>query len=197
MKVYISPSSQYNNKYEFGDYTEGQVCHGIGSAVYTRLTARGHDARVARTNLTYQERAAESNQYGPDVHLCIHTNAGGGDGTVVFCYPKNVNNPLVVSVYESVAKLSPGADDGIRPMTNLYEINKTKALCIYVEVEFHDRADLAEWIVSNIDPIAEAIVDGLIGPADMSDASQPVAEPNGPLINSGTVSREIWDHKSK
>lgn len=163
MKVYISPSSQSGNSYAIPDYVEAGVCYEIGKLVKQLLEKEGVQCEMPESqSTTIQHRALASNKFGADVHLCIHTNAGGGDGTVVFCYPKNVDNELVKSVYNEVAVLSPGADDGIRPRTDLYEINNTKALCIYVEVEFHDREDLASWIVSHTFDIAAAIVRGLL-----------------------------------
>ena len=32
----------------------------------------------------------------------------------------------------------------------------------FIEVEFHDKANLATWIINNIDPLANAIAEGVI-----------------------------------
>lgn len=188
MKVYISPSSQNHNQYEGVETTEAEVCWGIGTHVHALLSQLGHESIMPDNNQqTYQERVRQSNEYNPDVHLCIHTNAGGGDGTVVFCHPKNVDNEIVKRVYHEVAVTSPGEDDGIRAMTNLYEINKTKALCVYVECEFHDRSDLANWILNNQYNLAKAIVRGLTGEYNPSVPEEPNFTPSGPLVSSGPI----------
>lgn len=187
MKVYISPSSQNHNLYEGADTTEAKTCWEIGTYVHSLLSQLGHESAMPDNNQqTYQERVRQSNEYNPDVHLCIHTNAGGGDGTVVFCHPKNVDNEIVNRVYHEVAVASPGEDDGIRAMTNLYEINKTKALCVYVECEFHDRSDLANWIVNNTYTLAKAIVRGLTS-QNAAVATDPTFKPQGPLVEEGRV----------
>ena len=57
--------------------------------------------------------------------------------------------------------MTPSKDRGIYPRTDLYEINKTNALCIYVEVDFHDNKTTETWIYSNIENIALAICKGI------------------------------------
>ncbi len=160
MKIYLSPSDQTGNKYAYGSTNEAAVCREIANAAAEALKRNGYDVRVGGKNTTYQERTADSNAWGADVHLPIHSNAGGGDGTVMFAYPSSVGNKYVKAVYESVAAISPGKDDGIRGVTNLYEINKSKAVCVYLEVEFHDNANLAKWITENTGALGEAIAKG-------------------------------------
>lgn len=161
MKVYISPSDQVGNLYSYGNTNESEQCRAIGAILHEYLRRAGCDAKLAKEGLTYQERTAESNSWGADIHMCIHTNAGGGDGTVVFCHPNSVDNTYVISVYNELADISPGKDDGIRPVSNLYEINNSNCLCIYCEVEFHDNPAGAKWIIENKDLIARAICAGL------------------------------------
>lgn len=160
MKIYISPSSQTANEYAWGNVSEEEICNRIGAVVAKALAKNGYEVKLAKRGMTYQQRVAESNAYGADIHVCIHTNAGGGDGTVMFAHPSSVNNKYVQNVYKMVAAISPGKDDGVRAMTNLYEINQTKATCVYVECEFHDNAKLAKWIVENVEALGEAIAKG-------------------------------------
>lgn len=160
MKIYISPSDQTGNKYNAGNTNEHTICQKIAEYAAKALKRNGYDVKVGKEGSTYRERVGESNAWGADVHLPIHTNAGGGDGTVVFAHPASVNNKYVKRVYEYVANLSPGKDDGIRAMNNLYEINNTRNVCVYLECEFHDNTQLAKWIINNVDEIGEAIAKG-------------------------------------
>lgn len=160
-KIYLSPSSQWANKYAYGSYTEAEICGKIAEATRVALVRNGYDVRVGSNKATYQERVTESNNWGANVHIPLHTNAGGGDGTVVFCHAQSKDNKYVKSVYTELAKLTPTNDDGIRTQDNLYEINKTKCVCVYVESEFHDNTNLAKWIVEHVTEIGETIAKGI------------------------------------
>lgn len=166
MKVYISPSSQTNNKYAYGNYTEAQVCRIIGEYMRNRIQARYKDkitCKLASDSLDVSGRIRDSNDFGADLHFCIHTNAGGGDGTLVMCYPGFENNEYVIRAYKAISAISPGKDDGIKPRTDLAEITGTKAICVYLEVEFHDVLSLAKWIVGNMQKIGNALADSILG----------------------------------
>ena len=160
MKIYLSPSDQKENKYATGNTNEAEVCDKIADAAKDALIRNGYDVKKGSINTSYEQRVAESNDWGADVHHPIHTNAGGGDGTLVMCWTGYENNKYVVSVYNEVAALSPGKDDGIKVNTSLYEINGTVATCVYLEVEFHDNTELAEWIIGHTKEIGEAIAKG-------------------------------------
>lgn len=162
MKVYLSPSDQWSNKTVTGT-TEAEQCGKIARAVATILNKRGNITLVGDNSKekSYRARVVESNKFGSDLHICIHTNAGGGQGTLVLCSDKSKDNQYVKSIYESVAKLTPSKDCGIKVRSDLYEINATKAVCVYVEVDFHDNKESQKWIENNIDNIALAIADGV------------------------------------
>lgn len=165
MKIYISPSDQWSNKTVTGN-TEANQCGKIARSLSTILNKRGNITLVGDNSKekTYRQRVVESNKFGSDLHICIHTNAGGGQGTLVLCSDKSKDNQYVKSVYESVAKLTPSKDKGIQTRSDLYEINATKAVCIYIEVDFHDNMESEKWIEANIDNIALAIADGITPP---------------------------------
>lgn len=162
MKVYLSPSDQWSNKTVTGT-TEAEQCGKIARSVATILNKRGNITLVGDNTKekTYRNRVVESNKFGSDLHICIHTNAGGGQGTLVLCSEKSKDNKYVKSIYESVAKLTPSKDKGIQVRSDLYEINATKAVCVYIEVDFHDNIESQKWIERNMDNIAKAIADGI------------------------------------
>ena len=161
MKIYLSPSSQWGNKYSYGNYNEAQVCGLIAEHAAAALKRNGYEVKVGdNVNKDMVARTAESNAWGADYHVPIHTNAGGGEGTVVFCYSGSTNNKYVKAVYNALAAVSPGKDRNVRTYDDLYEINSTSSVCIYTETEFHDNAELAKWIVENVEQIGEAIAKG-------------------------------------
>ena len=160
-KIYISPSDQYDNPYSYGGHTEGEICRQIGQAAYNALTRCGYQVKLADASLDISGRIADSNAWGADYHICVHTNAGGGDGTLVVCYGESVYDWVIVGVYNCVAEISPGYDDGIRVNESLAEINGTIATCVYLECEFHDNSTLAEWTVNHTTELGEAIAKGV------------------------------------
>lgn len=172
-KIYLSPSSQWGNKYSFGGYNEAQVCGLIAEAAYKALKRCGFDVKLGSNNGTMQSRTAESNAWGADYHVPIHTNAGGGQGTVFFCYSGSTNDKCLKAVYNEIAALSPGKDRGIKANDGLYEVNSATGITIYIESEFHDNENLAKWIVENVEPLGEAIARGFCNATGIKYVGKP------------------------
>lgn len=90
-KIYLSPSDQVRNIYAYGDTNEAAQCRKIASACKAALERNGFAVRTNfddGTNAMYT-RVAESNTWGADLHLCIHTNAGGGKGAEAYVLDKS------------------------------------------------------------------------------------------------------------
>lgn len=165
-KVYLSPSAQSANKYAYGNVTEQTVCNRIANEAKIALERNGFEVKKSPEGQPFRTNVAESNSWGSDVHIPIHTNAGGGEGTVIFAHKSSVNDKYIRGVYDAVATLSVGKDDGIRAHTGLYEINNTKCVCVYVECEFHDNSVLAKWIIDHVKELGEAIAKGMCDAED-------------------------------
>lgn len=107
----------------------------------------------------------ESNNWGADLHIPIHTNAFNGQtlgGTLVMIYSSATENKKTGSaILNAVAPISPGPDYSLRVNSSLAELNSTKAIAVYLEVEFHDTQDGANWIINNVKSIGEAICKGV------------------------------------
>ena len=165
-KVYLSPSSQERNVYITGNAVEERVCNWITDALVPIL--QKYHIEVKRNNPLNgpMGHTNESNSWGADWHIPIHTNAGGARGCEVFCY--NHTNPTAKStimaknIYEELEKLTPTADRGVKTNQTFYEIIHTKAPCAYIEIDYHDSVDGATFLLSNIQNIAEAIARGIL-----------------------------------
>lgn len=159
-KVYLSPSDQWSNKCSGGD-TEAAHCKKIAESAKKYLTVSGYEVKIGDNSKegSYPDRVAESNEWGADVHMPIHTNGGGGEGTEIFCHPSSKSNKYVKAVYNAVAKVSKGDDRGIKTSTSFYEIMNTTATCVYVESEFHDT--YGSWIDDNVSKLGKAIAQGI------------------------------------
>ena len=164
MKIYLSPSDQLSNPYAYGGTNEARQCRKIAAACKTALERNGFEVKTSfadGSNAMY-ERVRESNVWGADVHVCIHTNAGGGRGCVVFVASKSSERMKYAQpVFDAIDAITPYRSVyGIREK-QFYEIRNTTGTCIYCECEFHDSPDTARWIVEHTDDIGEAICRGI------------------------------------
>ena len=88
-KIYLSPSNQDGNTYATGNTNEMAQCDKIANATATALRRCGFDVKVGKSGDGMAIRCRESDAYGADIHMPIHTNAYNGKvtgGTRIFCY---------------------------------------------------------------------------------------------------------------
>lgn len=162
-KIYLSPSNQDGNLYAYGNTNEMEQCNRIADAAKAALERCGFEVKKAPKGQAMRTSIAESNAWGADLHIPIHTNAGGGQGTVVFVYNKNTTNmKFAEPIYREVQAVTPGGIDyGIRENPGLAELNSTNAVAVYVEADFHDNERIAKWLVENPKTVGEAICKGV------------------------------------
>lgn len=161
-KIYLSPSSQYGNPYSYGGANEGDTMYSLAQIVEPKLLKCGFDTMLDGKNLSITQRAKNSNDFQADLHVCFHTNAGGGHGTVMFTWQNSGKSyEIAKSVGNAVASITQSKKLDIRPNPELYEIRGTQAVCCYCEIEFHDNEDGAKWILENLTAIADAIARGI------------------------------------
>jgi N-acetylmuramoyl-L-alanine amidase len=163
MRFYLSPSDQTGNLYAVGNTNEAEQCRQICTLAVKALERQGVEAM---TNLTasMKERVKESDEWGADVHVPVHTNAYNGEvaGTRIFCYETGgEGNRICVAVMKRLAPITPGISDGISARPELYECREANAPTVYIEIGFHDNPEEAQWIIDHKQEIAEAIAHGL------------------------------------
>ncbi len=162
-KIYISPSNQDGNMYAYGNTSEMIQCNRIADATKIALERCGFTVKKAPANQSMYTTVAESNSWNADLHLCIHTNAGGGNGTMCMVYSKNDGSmKYAVPIYNAVQAVTPGTYDyGIKEYPQLVELNSTSAMAVYTEVDFHDNPSIAKWIIEHPTEIGEAFAKGV------------------------------------
>lgn len=164
-KIYLSPSNQINNLYATGNTNECEQCGRIAEYTKTALERCGFIVKKALPGQNMNTIIKESNNWGADLHIPIHTNAFNGQtlgGTLVMIYSNAIENKKAGSaILNAVAPISPGPDYSLRANPGLAELNGTKAIAVYLEVEFHDTQDGANWIINNVKAIGEAICKGV------------------------------------
>ena len=162
-RIYLSPSSQPANTYAVGNTNEQEQCRLIAAALQKVLERCGFVCQ-AGLNGTMYTRVADSNAMDAQLHLPIHTNAFDGKVAglriMVNCLGGEAEM-VAKAIMEYLAPLTPGTSDGIHVMPQLYEIKATTAICVYVEVGFHDNQEEAQWIIDHTQEIAHAIAKGL------------------------------------
>ena len=162
-KIYLSPSDQTANKYAYGDTNEAVQCRRIADALEKALKRCGFAVKNNKTD-SMQARVKESNEWGADLHVPLHTNAYNGkvSGTRIFTYNTSGNGyKCAKKIFEYLAPVTPGASENISVYDDLYEVKYTTAPCVYIESEFHDVAIVAKWIINHVEDIAEAICKGI------------------------------------
>lgn len=161
--IYISPSDQTSNKYAYGNTNEAVVCRKIADATEAALKRCGFNVKNNKTS-SMAARVVESDKWGADLHLPIHTNAFNKKvtGTRLFCWDKTGEGYKACrAIFNKLAPLTPGTSESISVNTSLYEIRNPSAPTAYVEVDFHDVADIAKWLIENVEAVGEAICQGV------------------------------------
>lgn len=162
-KVFLSPSNQYDNRYAYGDTTEGVQCGKIAEACREALERSGVTVKLMHDE-SMQEKCAASNAFGADLHVPIHTNAFNGtvSGTRMFCYAEGGEGQKACqAIFNRLAPVTPGTSENIRADASLYEVRVPAAPTAYIECEFHDNPTASQWIVENTGLIGENIAQGI------------------------------------
>lgn len=164
-KIYISPSSQTENKYVIGNTNEAAQCRKIAVKTVEALERCGFEAKTNTTEgKTMYDRVRESDAWGADAHIPIHTNAFDGKvaGFRGFYYKAGgAGHKLVAAIEDTVAPITPGTSDGLSAQPKLYEVYSSNAPCAYLELGFHDNKEEAQYIIDHTVELAEAICKGV------------------------------------
>lgn len=162
-KIYLSPSSQPENLYSYGNTNEQEQCRKIATACAIALKRCGFSVKNGNSGTMYT-RVAESNSWGADLHVPIHTNAANKKTTGTRCFAYSTRGDgyrAAKAIFDVLAPITPGQSESVTASPSLYEIKNTKAPCAYVECEFHDVASTSKWIIENTMTIGEAIAKGI------------------------------------
>ena len=164
-KVYLSPSNQKSNTYAVGNTTEDVQCGKIAAACKTALERSGVKVMVGQYD-TMANRCKASDNFMADLHVPIHTNAANGkaSGTRIFCYQLDKSSEgykAAKAEFDVLAPVTPGTSENIKANPSLFEVKTPAAPTVYIEVDFHDVPDVAQWIINNTELIGETIAKGI------------------------------------
>lgn len=186
-KIYVSPSSQVANLYAAGGTNEKEQCEKIARACVAFLQKHGFQVKVKYDSDMYA-RVKESNAFGADMHLSIHTNAtvkhNVTGGTAVLLHNLTGENKKAgQAVLDRLAPLTPGKSaERLMAYPQFYEIRKSKGLAVFCECEFHDTKEGANFIINNTTAIGEAIAKGVCDyyGVKIIEGKEPAKENNAP-----------------
>lgn len=163
--IYLSPSTQEFNPYVTTGNEEYWM-NLLADAMEPILTASGI-AYVRNTpDMTAASSIRASNAGNYDLHLALHSNASGGGspgrnrGIIAFYYPTSSQGQRAAQLIVDNLKPIYPLPDLVRAeaTTTLGEVRRVRAPAVLLELGFHDNYEDANWITSNIQPSAEAIV---------------------------------------
>lgn len=165
-KIYISPSNQNANAYATGGTNEKVQCHKIAKACVNYLKKKGFDVMCTYNDDMYA-RVKESNSYGADMHVAIHTNATAKHkitgGTQILLYSLDGERKKAgMAVFDRLSPITPGKSaERLIAKPGFYECNSANGLTVYCECEFHDTKEGSDFIIKNTTAIGEAIAKGI------------------------------------
>ena len=163
-RIYISPSTQEHNA-GVGPFTTEEVeMNKIADILIPLLLNDGRFVTARNTpDMDIYQMAEDSNNFKADIHVAIHSNAGGGVGTEVMTYGPNTNSErLGQALYNQIAPLSPGTDRGVKYNSKFIEVgNHVNATSAFIELAFHDNLTDATWIVTSHQSIANGLYKGI------------------------------------
>ncbi|MEC4817060.1 MAG: hypothetical protein SAK29_27895 [Scytonema sp. PMC 1069.18] len=178
-KVYLSPARHTDtgsrgecksrNENNMAAYSASQATSGSyyqdvfnSSSPYRNLRARGYKVRIG--NGTLRSAIDNSNAWGADLHIPLHSNADTGGqcnrttanrfGTVIIYYNGSSRGQAFANdLRQSIGPSSPGSSDITcrnpgDPCTtiNLGELSQTRAIAGYVEAEYHTWNTGVDWL---------------------------------------------------
>ena len=158
---YISPSNQGAN-IGIGNYgSEQEQMYALALEITPHLDRAGVSFVVPERDATLNQRVRQSNELGCCFHLSLHSNAGGGGkahGPVALYYSES-GHEFARKLVDALLALGQKTNRSYheKQQKSLYELRKTKAIAVLLEVDFHDSPIGVEFITQRRAEIAEAI----------------------------------------
>lgn len=172
--VFLSPSRQYGNPYSAGNTDEGTQMHRVAYSCEKKLLAAGLEVYICPDEYELEERGDLAGGMNALCYVAIHSNAAAGqEGTSAYYHNRQPESmALALAVFDTVAALTPTSDElglvnGMAKDKGFgYKEIRFPGIAgvptTLLEVEFHDKEHLAQWIIDNADPLGIAVADGIL-----------------------------------
>ena len=161
-KIYLSPEDRASNAYAAQALWNGKPTNEkeqmgrCADYLETALTRCGFQVINAQFGNMY-DRVKASNAWPADLHIALHTNGFNGKvaGTRVHCYPSVESRRIGKLIQDRIAPLSPGTSERLVESAGLYELRAPHMPAVLPEFGFHDEPGEAQWLIDNMELIAE------------------------------------------
>lgn len=185
-KVYLSPSNHgtgQNKCLKTGCY-EDKHTRPIAEACAKYLRTAGVEVKVAlaETSVMNGARTKESNAFGADLYVPIHTNAAGTASARYLMFMFWADNSAYRKIYNAVSPhveaVYPGnlkAKFAVRE--DLYEIKSPKAKTMYCELGFHTNQTDCDSFIHNPEKVGKALADGICAYFGITPEKEEAAKP--------------------
>lgn len=164
IKIAISPEDRSSNIYHKNALYNGkqtnehvQMCR-FADALEQHLVRCGFEVYNMQFGNMF-DRVAYANKMGVSLYIAPHSN--GFDGTArgcrIHCYPSEKSRAFGQLLVDGVKPLctSDMPEPRLVEDSGLYELRTPVAPSVLPEWAFHDNKSDAEWIIANIDKLAE------------------------------------------
>ncbi len=191
MKIYLSPSRQPYNLYTGIKTNEQEQMWQLAVHVKQGLESyKNVQVKIASTSKTIQDRAIEAKNWGADLYIALHSNAGSetAKGAICFYHQDSKQSKHIAEyIVDRLNAVSPHGSNRYKQVYkgvgnaegfNLYEVRKPFVygiVPVLIEVDFHSNPTTAKYIVENKPKIGKAIVEGIAWSNNLElKASEPV-----------------------
>lgn len=164
-KVFLSPSTQEWNKYATKG-NEEQYMNLLADKMEPYMLSSGIEFTRNDPARNVTGAIDDSNAGAYDVHLALHTNAGGGQyagllrGIDIYYSPYSEWSrqlaTIIANNFEPVYPIPSKVNT--MPTTSLAEVTRTRAVAVLAELGYHDNPEDEQWIRQNLDTIARTMV---------------------------------------
>ena len=177
MKIFIDAGhnpSGVDTGAEGNGLREQDVTFAIAQKIKPILEAAGHSVKLSRptaetrlgstTMESLQERCRLANEWGAELFVSIHCNAGGGIGTETYVYSATSSAATVARrIQDAVTSRLGTLDRGVKEGPGLAVLRGTSCPAALVETAFIDTASDAALLRNCQDDFAAAIAAGITG----------------------------------
>lgn len=167
-RVYMSPSAhgKGNNVCLHKGCYEDKHTRPIVEVCAKHLRNSGVEVMIAKDGISLAERCAESNKFGADLHVPVHTNANNDPSARYLMFMFYADNEKYRTIFNAVAPeleaVYPGKKKALFDVRKgLIEVNSPAATTLYCELGFHTNETDCRDFIHNPEAVGKALARGI------------------------------------
>lgn len=167
-RVFLSPSDhgKGENKCLHRGCYEDKHTRPIAEVCAKHLEASGIEVKIGTPNQTLAARCADSDNFGADLHVPIHTNAASSKSARYLMFMFYADNEKYRKLFNAVAPeleaIYPEKKEPVFDVrTDLYEVIYPNAMTLYCELGFHTNKTDCDKFIHNAEAVGKALAKGI------------------------------------